>query len=403
MDFGIRYDTKRPFLFSLWGTAALLLSPQIHLTKNNREVVMLAAGAYTENFRSALNGFNRTDVVQFIQRQTVEHEKSMRLLREENARLKQAASQPKADTTALQNERDELAQQLALCKEELANLTNQNRELADKVTSLDHQNAELTEQVNSLNGQNAVLQEKIDTYHRNDSSQNAHLDPNAALQLQLQTLTQENTDLRSRLETTSREAADARLQTESLTLRNTELQERVDALTGHNQELTARLESVRAQMADLRSQMEALTAEKSELTESLCTTRDALLRAEAACEAAKAANAETPAMLDRPISAPAGLASPPSSFDELELAAYRRAEQTERMARERAVASSNRIRNIFRQADEKMIMTAADMNQLLDAFRGNYEQMQVLMENARNILAESAESLKVSADLSSMV
>ena len=55
---------------------------------------MLGAGAFTENFRSALNGFNRTDVVQFIQRQTVEHEKAMRHLREENARLKQAATEP---------------------------------------------------------------------------------------------------------------------------------------------------------------------------------------------------------------------------------------------------------------------------------------------------------------------
>ena len=42
------------------------------------------------NFRNALNGFNRTDVVQFIQNQTTEHEKEMRLLREENARLQEA-------------------------------------------------------------------------------------------------------------------------------------------------------------------------------------------------------------------------------------------------------------------------------------------------------------------------
>ena len=39
--------------------------------------------ASVENFRSALHGFNRTDVVQFIQAQTVEHEKALRLLQDE--------------------------------------------------------------------------------------------------------------------------------------------------------------------------------------------------------------------------------------------------------------------------------------------------------------------------------
>ena len=240
---------------------------------------MLGAGAFTESFRSALNGFNRTDVVNFIQRQTVEHEKSMRILREENARLKQVASEPKLDEEAVQAEKDAL-------------------------------NAQLT------------------------------------------------------------------------------------ALTRENEELKA--------------QIEFIAKEKSALVASLRDAQAQLVSAEKALEEAKTAKAQkseseaTPA-LDRPISAPAGLTAPPSSFDDLELAAYRRAEQTERLARERAVAASGRIQNIFRQADEKMTLTAADMNVLLDAFTDNYEQMRALMENARNILAESAEGLKVSADISSVV
>ena len=69
---------------------------------------MVGVGAFTENFRSALNGYNRTDVVQFIQRQTIEHEKAMRLLREENARLKQAAAEPGDKGGDRQAEIDEL-------------------------------------------------------------------------------------------------------------------------------------------------------------------------------------------------------------------------------------------------------------------------------------------------------
>lgn len=239
---------------------------------------MLGAGAFTENFRSALNGFNRTDVVQFIQRQTVEHEKSMRLLREENARLKQLATEPSLSGDGLQAEKDALALQ---------------------VTNLAHENEEL------------------------------------------------------------------------------------------------------------KAQIEFILKEKAALVATLHDVQDQLASAEKALEEAKAAQTQqsvesTPA-LDRPIAAPAGLAVAPASFDDLELAAYRRAEQTERMARERAAAASARIQSIYRQADEKMALTAADMNALLGEIANNYEQMRVLMESARNILAESSEGLKVSADLSGVV
>lgn len=343
---------------------------------------MLGAGAYTENFRSALNGFNRTDVVQFIQRQTVEHEKSMRLLREENARLKQAAAEPKNDMRALLSEKDVLAQQLAHCKEELATLTQQNRDLSAKVSDLSRQNAELIDRISALNRQNTDLVERLGSLDRQNTDLNVHLDQNTTMSKQIEILTRENADLRVQLETRSHENAEAALQLEALTCRNAELQEQSGILAG--------------QLADSRGQLEALAEEKVALTQSLQEAQEALA-------AAEAAKAEAPSLLDRPISAPAGLAAPPSSFDELELAAYRRAEQTERMARERAVASSNRIQNIFRQADEKMILTAADMNILLENMSTNYAQMQVLMENARNILSESAENLKVSADLSSVV
>ncbi len=40
-------------------------------------------------FRSALHGFNRSDVAQFIQALTSEHERKMRMLREENLRLQE--------------------------------------------------------------------------------------------------------------------------------------------------------------------------------------------------------------------------------------------------------------------------------------------------------------------------
>ena len=232
------------------------------------EAVMVGAGAFTENFRSALNGFNRADVVQFIQRQTVEYEKSMRLLREENARLKQAAVVP----------------------------------------------AENAEQ-----------------------------------------------------------------------------------LRAEKQEVVARLTEYQQKCAALQEEIRVLTAETQELKSALAT-------ATAEAEAAKTIRPQPPmSTLDRPIAPPARMGCSHNSFDEMELAAYRRAEQTERMARERAAAASERIQSVFRQTESKMNLTASDMVLLMENLRSNYDQMQTLMTAARCILEESAESLKVSAELSGVV
>ena len=231
----------------------------------------MAVGAYTENFRSALNGFHRTDVVQFIQRQSVEHEKAMRLLREENARLKQSASNS-ADKEQLQAELANMQKKLAECEAQLAMAKEQNL-----------------------------------------------------------------------------------------------------ALTNQNQTLIQEKESLQAELAE----KEAAPVQPQPQTP---------MKA-----------------LDRPMVAPGGLATAPNGFNEMELAAYRRAELAERMARERAAAASERMQNIFHQADEKLTLTANDMNRILDAMRVSYEQMSAMMQDARNILAESSEGIKASAELSGLV
>ena len=177
---------------------------------------MVGVGAFTENFRSALNGYNRTDVVQFIQRQTIEHEKAMRLLREENARLKQAAAEP-----------------------------------GDK-----------------------------------GGDRQAEID---------------------------------------------ELNRRIVALTQQNSEL--------------RVQNKTLSDEKEALESTLETTRLSLAAAEEAALAAVSQPPKAVPTLDRPIAPPMGLVSPPGGFDELELAAYRRAERVEREANERANAIYRHLHN----------------------------------------------------------
>lgn len=107
-----------------------------------------------------------------------------------------------------------------------------------------------------------------------------------------------------------------------------------------------------------------------------------------------------PATLDAPMMPAATVVKAVApDFNEMELAAYRRAEMTERMARERAASSAERMKAIFSQADEKLSVTSKDFKTLLDAFQTNFGQMEQLLETAQGIVDESSSSLKAASDI----
>ncbi|MBQ6431993.1 MAG: hypothetical protein IJJ99_09000 [Oscillospiraceae bacterium] len=150
---------------------------------------------------------------------------------------------------------------------------------------------------------------------------------------------------------------------------------------------------------------EALTAARAE-NDDLRTLNESLnerLQADetAAPEApAPAAAPAAPAALDAPMMPAATVVKAAApDFNEMELAAYRRAEMTERMARERANSSAERMKAIFSQADEKLAVTSQDFKTLLDAFQTNFGQMEQLLQTAQGIVDESSSSLKAAADI----
>ena len=59
--------------------------------------------ATTDSFRSSLHGFNRMDVVQFIQKTTSEHELELRRLAEERTRQQEELEQQKKELAARGN------------------------------------------------------------------------------------------------------------------------------------------------------------------------------------------------------------------------------------------------------------------------------------------------------------
>ena len=67
----------------------------------------------TQRFRSALNGFNREDVVQFIQSLTARHDRELADLKEEKKRLQAALDKSGGEVDALRQRIAELEGQLA--------------------------------------------------------------------------------------------------------------------------------------------------------------------------------------------------------------------------------------------------------------------------------------------------
>lgn len=146
------------------------------------------------------------------------------------------------------------------------------------------------------------------------------------------------------------------------------------------------LEAARKENEQLRIQNQELTA--------------SLREAEEAAAAAVTEEEEPSPELDAPMAPVATVvASAPSDFNEMELAAYRRAEMTERMARERAEAASDRMKTIFSEADEKLKITNQDVATLCETFRHDFEQLQQVLTTAQGVVSESSSNLKAASDV----
>lgn len=158
-------------------------------------------------------------------------------------------------------------------------------------------------------------------------------------------------------------------------------------LREENTRLQEALEAARAEAAEANTQLEALTAAQ-----------------EAAAQSAEAVPSPSESALNAPMAPMASVVSAaPSNFNEMELAAYRRAEMTERMARERAAASAERMKTVFSQADEKLALTSQDFATLLDTFRNDFDKLEQLLSTAQGIVDESSAGLKAAAEVAGEV
>lgn len=147
-------------------------------------------------------------------------------------------------------------------------------------------------------------------------------------------------------------------------------------LQEENDRLTGTLETAQAER-------DAAVAEKSALEEQLLTLRERPDAPEA-----------SPVDLDAPLAPPEGQPAPSEKLNELELAAYRRAEMAERLARERAASADEQLQALFAQMQDKLKLAAGDFDTVLNAFQTDFERLRQVIQSAQYALSDSGSGVK---------
>lgn len=142
------------------------------------------------NFRSAFNGFNREDVVHYIEYLNANHENQIRQLQADLAAIQKECLLPSEDAsqgevvadmqeqfaqqeailTALNAEKDELIGKCTQLEEALAALTAENNALSEKAAQLEAQLAEVSAQRDAAAStkpqMSAYVEEELAAYRR---------------------------------------------------------------------------------------------------------------------------------------------------------------------------------------------------------------------------------------------
>lgn len=176
----------------------------------------------------------------------------------------------------------------------------------------------------------------------------------------------------------------------------------------HEQELNKKDGEINRLQEDLKKTQEALqvmTEENARLNDLIASAP--VLAEEPAPEIEDVFEFEAPTEenapadpLDSPI-APTIEQTPPEPREDIaqmELTAYRRAEMTERIARERANAVYDQIANVFEQSTVKLTDTHQDMDVMAATVQENLRQLESMLDNLRAVYAETNDAFRSVSD-----
>ncbi len=168
--------------------------------------------------------------------------------------------------------------------------------------------------------------------------------------------------------------------------------EELDALRQAAADAEARLAQANQQVSVLEDQNLALSQEIDRLQQALDT------------KATQPEREEEPA-LDAPIPPVAAVIPTPPAADyaERELAAYRRAELTERLARERANDVYHQVQAVFQNASAKFEANKSDLDQMAQTMQMDIRQFMLLLQNIRSAYSEAEASFAAVSERNSQL
>lgn len=304
-------------------------------------------------FRTSFRGFNKEDVVTFIDTFTKEKENQIAALQAENEQLRtmlvwssKKPETPKEEKTVAENVADGLVEAIAdtpapegfeapaadeldapiglptepqaneeidRLQAEIASSNERNSGLEEELAALKARYAELEQELAIVSGRNAELV----------AEKKSHDDEVAAL------TDRNNADLASAQQSCG------------------DLQAELDALNERNSALASEKELLEQRLEELASQNDALLSEKASLADALEQKQN------------EQADSQAP------------------DYGELELAAYRRAEETERLARERANRIYAEIEEALNNGSQQ---SEIDTNELLEIAQSVNDNVTKLQE-----------------------
>lgn len=176
----------------------------------------------------------------------------------------------------------------------------------------------------------------------------------------------------------------------------------------HEQDLhqkEAEINRLQTELDEANEAIKVMTEENARLHELIAGTNqqdEATVQIEDAFEfEVPGDNSEPADPLDAPITPAIADQTPPEEREEItkmELNAYRRAEMTERIARERAAAVYDQISNVFEQSSVKLTDTHQDMDIMAATIQENLRQLEAMLDNLRAVYAETNDAFRSVSD-----
>ena len=351
---------------------------------------------------------------------TPEHEEALELLKKENADLQEALAEAKeALAAAMENSEAKDTADAQTTIEELRsdkeNLENQIQDLEKTLMQL-RKDRELEaatmarahdEALASLQNANAALQDELAEAKEalSAAAENAETKETEAM---LEELRSDKDGLENQVHALKEELlqsrADWELEAASAAQAHEEERERLqNAYSALQEELFAAKEALAAAKADTGSdaaQTETVIADlqsdRENLERQILSLEDALEQARAERDAKEALLTQVQEQLAAAeTNAKSAFADsePSRDYAELELAAYRRAEQTERLARDRAKEVYRQVETVLGQANDNMSSCHEDLEQLCQEMQANVNEMLSVLTKIDGAYRQTKESI----------